>query len=87
MFINLEVYYHFHHFWNKVIQLGKNVVSILFLFFPLGIVVNIMADKVSIGASGDMLKFKDDMFQNSNMEGMCNLFSTVLYTIIIKPLK
>ena len=44
--------------------------SSLFLFCTLGIVVNIVADKVSIGSAGDM-------FQNRNIEGMCNLFSTI----------
>jgi hypothetical protein len=70
MFVNLEVYHLFHHFWNKVIHLCKNFVSSLFLFCTLGIVVNIVADKVSIGSAGDM-------FQNRNIEGMCNLFSTI----------
>jgi hypothetical protein len=78
MFVNLEVYHLFHHFWNKVIHLCKNFVSSLFLFCTLGIVLNIVADKVSFGSAGDMLKFiKDDMFQKSNIEGMCNLFSTI----------
>jgi hypothetical protein len=70
MFVNLEVYHLFHHFWNKVIHLCKNFVSSLFLFCTLGIVVNIVADKVSFGSAGDM-------FQNRNIEGMCNLFSTI----------